>query len=242
MVFQSYAIWPHMTVAENVGFPLSVRKVPAAELARQVGRGARHRRARRAQGPPPLAAVGRAAAARGAGAGHRRAAEGAALRRAALQPRRQAARGHARRDPAPAARARRRRRLRHARPGGGAVDVRPRHRHGSRADPAGRHPEGALSHARPTASWRISSAARASSTWRRGDGGWTTASGAPLAVDDAGANGAGRYQAMLRPEGVEIVAGEAAAERRAQPPRHDQREPLPRRLYRVRGRCRAERR
>ena len=25
MVFQSYAIWPHMTVAENVAFPLAVR-------------------------------------------------------------------------------------------------------------------------------------------------------------------------------------------------------------------------
>jgi len=37
MVFQSYAIWPHMTVADNVGFPLSVRKVPAAEVRRQVG-------------------------------------------------------------------------------------------------------------------------------------------------------------------------------------------------------------
>jgi len=36
MVFQSYAIWPHMTVAENVAFPLSVRKVPAAELRQQV--------------------------------------------------------------------------------------------------------------------------------------------------------------------------------------------------------------
>jgi len=36
MVFQSYAIWPHMTVVQNVGFPLSVRKVAAAEVARQV--------------------------------------------------------------------------------------------------------------------------------------------------------------------------------------------------------------
>ncbi|MCH8552080.1 MAG: ABC transporter ATP-binding protein [Natronospirillum sp.] len=27
MVFQDYALWPHMTVAENVGFPLSMRKV-----------------------------------------------------------------------------------------------------------------------------------------------------------------------------------------------------------------------
>ena len=36
MIFQSYAIWPNMTVAENVGFGLQVRKVPAAELARRV--------------------------------------------------------------------------------------------------------------------------------------------------------------------------------------------------------------
>lgn len=36
MVFQSYAIWPHMTVADNVGFPLSVRKLPAADVSRQV--------------------------------------------------------------------------------------------------------------------------------------------------------------------------------------------------------------
>jgi iron(III) transport system ATP-binding protein len=31
MVFQSYALWPHMSVAQNVAFGLSVRKVPAAE-------------------------------------------------------------------------------------------------------------------------------------------------------------------------------------------------------------------
>src|SRR5688572_11775269 len=36
MVFQSYAIWPHMTVADNVGFPLSVRNLPAADVRRQV--------------------------------------------------------------------------------------------------------------------------------------------------------------------------------------------------------------
>lgn len=36
MVFQSYAIWPHMTVGENVGFPLSIRKVSAADVAKQV--------------------------------------------------------------------------------------------------------------------------------------------------------------------------------------------------------------
>lgn len=30
MVFQNYALFPHMSVEENVGFPLSVRKVPPA--------------------------------------------------------------------------------------------------------------------------------------------------------------------------------------------------------------------
>jgi len=32
MVFQSYAIWPHMTVGGNVGFPLTIAGVPKAEV------------------------------------------------------------------------------------------------------------------------------------------------------------------------------------------------------------------
>jgi iron(III) transport system ATP-binding protein len=36
MVFQSYAIWPHMTVAENVAFPLKMRGVPKAKRAELV--------------------------------------------------------------------------------------------------------------------------------------------------------------------------------------------------------------
>jgi multiple sugar transport system ATP-binding protein len=31
MVFQSYALYPHMTVAENIAYPLKLRKVPQAE-------------------------------------------------------------------------------------------------------------------------------------------------------------------------------------------------------------------
>lgn len=36
MVFQSYALFPHMTVAENVGYGLKLRRVPKVERARQV--------------------------------------------------------------------------------------------------------------------------------------------------------------------------------------------------------------
>jgi ABC-type Fe3+/spermidine/putrescine transport system ATPase subunit len=37
MMFQSYALWPHMTVAENVAFGLEERKVPKAEIRVKVG-------------------------------------------------------------------------------------------------------------------------------------------------------------------------------------------------------------
>jgi iron(III) transport system ATP-binding protein len=36
MVFQSYAIWPHMTVFDNVAYPLSVRRVAKAEIRDKV--------------------------------------------------------------------------------------------------------------------------------------------------------------------------------------------------------------
>ncbi|MCR8722751.1 ABC transporter ATP-binding protein [Frigidibacter sp. ROC022] len=36
IVFQNYALWPHMTVAENVGYSLRVAKVEAAEAKRRV--------------------------------------------------------------------------------------------------------------------------------------------------------------------------------------------------------------
>ena len=36
MVFQSYAIWPHMNVFENVAFPLRVRKIPFNEITDRV--------------------------------------------------------------------------------------------------------------------------------------------------------------------------------------------------------------
>ena len=36
MVFQSYALWPHMTLAQNVAYGLKLRRVPPADLTRRV--------------------------------------------------------------------------------------------------------------------------------------------------------------------------------------------------------------
>jgi iron(III) transport system ATP-binding protein len=36
MVFQSYAIWPHMTVFENIAFPLREKRMPATEIRERV--------------------------------------------------------------------------------------------------------------------------------------------------------------------------------------------------------------
>ncbi len=38
MVFQSYAIWPHMTVAENVAYPLKLRGMPMSEIRDRVAK------------------------------------------------------------------------------------------------------------------------------------------------------------------------------------------------------------
>ncbi|MCU1405289.1 MAG: polyamine transporter ATPase [Glaciihabitans sp.] len=36
MVFQNYALWPHMTVFKNVAFPLTLRRLPKEEIRRRV--------------------------------------------------------------------------------------------------------------------------------------------------------------------------------------------------------------
>ena len=38
MVFQSYAVWPHMTVFANVAYPLKIKSVPKEERRQRVGR------------------------------------------------------------------------------------------------------------------------------------------------------------------------------------------------------------
>ncbi|MBS7699711.1 MULTISPECIES: ABC transporter ATP-binding protein [unclassified Chelatococcus] len=36
LVFQSYALWPHMTVAQNIGYGLKLKRLPRDEIARRV--------------------------------------------------------------------------------------------------------------------------------------------------------------------------------------------------------------
>jgi len=36
MVFQNYAVWPHMTVFDNVAYPLKIKKLPKDEIKRRV--------------------------------------------------------------------------------------------------------------------------------------------------------------------------------------------------------------
>ena len=98
----------------------------------------------------------------------------AAARRAAVEPRRQPARGDALRDPPPARRVPHHHRLRHPRPGRGDGHLRP-HR-GDEPGPrgAGRRAASALRAARARASSPASSAARTSSTARCGTARWSS--------------------------------------------------------------------
>ena len=83
IVFQSYALFPNLTVARNVAYGLENRRAPRAEIERRVDELLRARRARRARPQVPGAALRRPAAARGARARARDLARPAAARRAA---------------------------------------------------------------------------------------------------------------------------------------------------------------
>ena len=122
MVFQNYALYPHKTVYENLAFGLRMRKVPKDEQKRRVEEIARVLGLGDMLASPPGAAVRRAAAARRDGPRDRPRAEGVPDGRAALEPRRQAARADAGGDRAHPAGAEGDDRLRHARPGRGDDD------------------------------------------------------------------------------------------------------------------------
>ena len=98
MVFQNYALYPHMTVAENMSFGLRLKRYPKAEIKSRVDEAARMLDIVELRRPQAEAAVRRPAPARRDGPRHRAQPEGVPVRRAAVQPRRQAARADADRD------------------------------------------------------------------------------------------------------------------------------------------------
>ena len=71
MVFQSYALYPHMTVRDNLAYPLKLRKVPKDERERRVREAARMLDIEPVSRPQAEGALWRSAAARRARPGHR---------------------------------------------------------------------------------------------------------------------------------------------------------------------------
>ena len=144
MVFQSYALYPQMTVEGNLSFGLKNAGVPKDEIERRIARAAEILQIEPLLDAQAVAAFRRPAPARRhrprAGARCRR----VPVRRAAVQPRRQAALGTARRDQAAAPEARQHHDLRHPRPDRGDDAGRPHRRHEGRPDPAARRAAGDL--------------------------------------------------------------------------------------------------
>ena len=99
MVFQNYALYPHMSVYNNMAYGLRNRGMAKGEIDTRVQEAARILELSSMLDRKPRAIVRRPAPARRHGPRHRAAAESVPVRRAALQPRCQAAHRHARRDP-----------------------------------------------------------------------------------------------------------------------------------------------
>ena len=90
MVFQSYGLYPHLTVANNIAFPLRTQGTPKGEIQRKVAWAAGLLGIDRLP-PPPTRAFRRRAPARGAGARVGPRADGFPARRAVVKSRRQTA-------------------------------------------------------------------------------------------------------------------------------------------------------
>ena len=160
MVFQDYALYPHMTVDENMAFGLEMRGMPKAEIdaARRAAAAMLHIEPISTASPKALS-----------GGQRQRVAMGRAIVRdpkvflfdeplSNLDAKLRGAGAH--RDQGAVAAAADHDGLRHPRPGRGDDDGRPHRRHAERRHPADRHARDGLSSDRRTGSSPVSSARR----------------------------------------------------------------------------------
>ena len=144
MVFQSYALYPHMTVEQNLGFGLRMGGMPRDQVGDPRRRGRAHPRDRGSACAQAAPAFGRPAPARRHRPRHRARAQGLPVRRAAQQPRCRAARPDAHRDRQAPPAARRHHGLCHPRSGRGDDAGRPHRRAARRPHRAAGHADRAL--------------------------------------------------------------------------------------------------
>ncbi len=160
MVFQNYALYPHMKVRDNMAFSLLLAKRPRSEIDARVDKAAGILGLGAAARPLPAPALRRPAPARGDGTRHRARPAGVPVRRAALQPGREAARGDAHRDQGAAPAPQDHLGLRDARPDRGDDHGRPDRGDARRPGRAARARRSSSTTAPPTCSSRASSARR----------------------------------------------------------------------------------
>ena len=167
LVFQSYALWPHKTVFDNVAYGLSLRKVGGDDIRGRVDTALKNLGLGQLGDAPAAPALRRPAAARRDRARAGLQPAGDPDGRAAVQPRRQAARGGARvaarADPEDAAVGA----GGHARPERGDGDVGPHPAAQQRRDRAAGHAAGDVRprprRCSPPTSWAATTASRARS-------------------------------------------------------------------------------
>ncbi len=116
MVFQSYALYPHMTVRKNIGYPLKIAGLPAHEIDTARRRRGTHAAIGGRTRSQARAALGWTTSASGDGPSDRSQTVSVPDGRTAVEPRRQVAGADARRDLPAATRVPHDHRVRHARP------------------------------------------------------------------------------------------------------------------------------
>ena len=155
MVFQNYALYPHMSVYDNMAFGLKMRKFDKAEIAKRVKEAADILGIGELLKRKPRQLSGGQRQRVALGPRHRAPPARVPVRRAAVQSRRQAARADARRAQEAAPAARHHGHLRHPRSGRGHDARRPRRGHEGRPGAAGGRAARALQSARQQVRGRL---------------------------------------------------------------------------------------